>query len=79
MPRVYITSNDRLNARLAAWVYGQMKVQNVTQKMIADKRGVSRQAISKKLRARSFDYDDFLTFVEIFEPDDAELLRLVRG
>ena len=79
MPKVYITKDEKLNAKLAAWVYGEMKVQHVTQEMIAKERGVSRQAISKKLRTHSFDFDDFTTFVGIFKPDDAEIARLVRG
>lgn len=79
MPKVYVTNNERLCARLAAWVYGQMKVRRITQQDIADIRGVSRQAISKKLISQSFDFEDFVTFVELFEPDDAELRRLIRG
>jgi len=79
VPKVYVTNNERLCARLAAWVYGQMKVRRITQQDIADIRGVSRQAISKKLISQSFDFEDFVTFVELFEPDDAELRRLIRG
>lgn len=79
MPKVYVTNNERLCARLAAWVYGQMKVRRITQQDIADIRGVSRQAISKKLISQSFDFEDFVTFVELFEPDDSELRRLIRG
>ena len=79
MPRVYITTNERLCEKLAEWVYGRMKVSHVTQKMLASKRGVSQQAISNKLKYRKFDFEDFVTFVELFNPDDEEIRRLVRG
>lgn len=79
MARVYITTSEKRNARLAAWVYGEMKVKRITQEDIASKRGVSRQAIGKKLKNQSFDFEDLAVFVEIFEPSERELMRLVRG
>ena len=79
MPRVYIVNNDRLCARLASWVYGEMKVQKIPQRVIAEKRGISQQAVSDKLKYHRFDLEDFVTFVELFKPDDAELKRLIGG
>lgn len=77
MPKAYITKNQMLCEHLAAWVYGQMKVQHVTQRELAEKRGISQQAISAKLRNRAFDFEDFLVFVAIFQPESEELNRLV--
>ena len=79
MPRVYITNNERLCARLASWVYGEMKIQKIPQRVLADKRGCSQQAISDKLKNQRFDFEDFVCFVELFKPDDAELHRLLGG
>lgn len=79
MPRVYVTTNERLCARLAAWVYGQMKVNRITQRELANRRGVSQQAISDKLKYHRFDFEDFVTFVELFNPDDEEIRRLIGG
>lgn len=79
MPRVYITNDQRLCARLAAWVYGEMRINHITQEMIASKRGVSRQAIGAKLKNQKFDFEDFVCFVDLFKPDDAELRRLLGG
>ena len=77
MPRVYLNEGQKLCHRLAAWVYGHMKVQHVTQRELAEKRGISQQAISAKLRNRAFDFEDFLVFVAIFQPESEELNRLV--
>ena len=79
MPRVYITNNKKRNARLAAWVYGQMKINKVPQRVLAEVRGVSQQAMSDKLRFQRFDFEDFACFVEVFDPSDAEIKRLIMG
>ena len=79
MPRVYVTKNQRLCARLASWVYGEMKVQHIPQRVIAERRGVSQQTVSEKLKNQRFDFEDFVTFVELFKPDNEELWRLLRG
>ena len=79
MPRVYITSDEHRNAKLAAWVYGEMKVKKIPQRVLAQRRGVSQQAISEKLRNHRFDFEDFALFVEMFDPTDEELRRLLRG
>ena len=79
MPAVYITKNQKLKARLAAWVYGQMKVQHITQSMVADKLGISQPSFNRKLRNQSFDFEDFAVLVELFNPEDGEITRLVRG
>lgn len=79
MPKVYLTHYDKMNARLAAWVYGQVKVQNTSISKLAKERGISQQAMSAKLRSQRFNYEDFLCFVGFFKPDDNELLWLIRG
>lgn len=79
MPKVYITEEQRASARLAEWVYGQMKMQRITQKQVAKERGMSQQAIYNKLQRRSFDFEDLICFVKVFKPDDKDLIRLVKG
>lgn len=77
MPKVYLSENERLNARIAAWVYGQMKVHHITQRQLADERGISQQAICQKLQKHSFDVTDFACFVRVFEPEQEEVMRLL--
>ena len=77
MPKVYLTENDRVRQKLARWVYGEMKVRRITLTSLAKKRGISHQALSKKLRTASFDYLDFIFFVKEFGPDDKELRQII--
>ena len=79
MPKVYLTEYQRIWYRLSAWVYGQMKFKKITQKTIAEKRGVTQEAISRKLCLHRFSFEDVICFVEVFEPEDDEIIRLVRG
>lgn len=77
MPRVYLSENERLSERLSAWVYGQMKVKKIPQRIMAEEMEISQPALAQKLKNRSFTYSDFLTFVRVLEPDTKELERLL--
>ena len=69
MPKVFISEKDKLNNRLASWVYGQMKTKGITQKQLAGELQMSQQALSYKLKVRQFSYTDFITIVDVFAPD----------
>lgn len=77
MPKVYLSENERLNARIAAWVYGQLKLNNMSQRDLAAECGISQPAVSKKLKTHSFDVTDFACYVRIFKPDNEEVMRLL--
>lgn len=77
MPKVYLTEKDRICHRLACWIYGQMKVRRLTLASVAKKMDISHQALSRKLRAESFNYTDFVFFVKEFEPSDRELREII--
>lgn len=79
MPRVYITTTQKRNAKLAAWIYGEMKIQKITQTAVANKLGISQPSFNRKLRNQNFDFEDFTALVELFNPEDVEIARLVRG
>ena len=77
MPKVYLNEKEKLSDRLASWVYGQMKSSRVTQGQLAKELDITQQALSYKLRNRSFSYPDFITIVAVFNPDASELAWLV--
>lgn len=79
MPKVYLSENERVSARIAAWVYGQLKINGMSQKDLAAECGISQPAISKKLKTHSFDVTDFACFVRVFEPEQEEVMRLLNG
>ena len=77
MPRVYLTEKERLCRRLARYVYGEMRVRKISQQTLADKRGISRQALGRKLKEAIFSYEDFIFFVKEFQPSNKELLEII--
>ena len=77
MPRVYLSENERLCARLSSWVYGEMKCRGISQEAMAAEIGISRQAFSKKLKMHSFSFTDFLAIVRVLDPDERETARLL--
>lgn len=81
MPKVYLDNDDRLNAKLTAWIYGQLKVQGKSQKGLADEMGVCQQAVSRKLAAQSFKFTDLVHAIHYLQPDMETLQDLldIRG
>lgn len=77
MPKVFLNEKDRLSDRLATWVYGQMKVKRITQKQLAEQLEITQQGLSYKLKVRQFTFSDFITLVDVFEPDASEVAWLV--
>ena len=77
MPKTYITKEQRQRAQLSAWVFGQMKINQIRQRELAEQMGISQQALSAKINHRSFSYMDFVTLVGIFKPEHKELDTLL--
>ena len=77
MPKVYLNENQRLSARLSSWVYGEMKIQKIPQRVMAEEMGVTQAAFSQKLRGCNFSFDNFLTLVRVLKPETKDLERLL--
>lgn len=69
MPRAFLNDWDRACHRLATWVQGEKKRKIVTDSELADERGISQSAMSRKLRLESFDFRDFVFFAKKFGMD----------
>jgi len=77
MPKTYITREQRQQDKMTAWVYGQMKINHISQAQLAKKMGITQQGLSKKIRNRNFTYSDILVFVDTFKPDQKEIAMLL--
>lgn len=76
MPRVHITKTDRQRDRIVAYVISELKVRGLRQQDLANYMGISQQALSNKLRRKSFHFEDYVQIVNYFNADDYELRRL---
>lgn len=77
MPKVFLSEKERLSARLASWAYGQMKLKGISQRMLAKELQITQQALSYKLKMHQFSFTDFITIVDVLDPDPGELAWLV--
>ena len=76
MAKTYLTSEMKLRDNFASWIYGQIKTNGQSQMLVAKDMGLSQQGLCKKLRKQSFTFDDFVFFVNRFQPDEDTLLKL---
>ena len=78
MPRVCLTKQQKLNKELSAWVYGQMKVRNISQSKMADVIGIKQPSLNYKLKHGSFTFQDLTAIFSELKPD-AETLAFLMG
>lgn len=77
MPKTYITRESRQRAHFSSWVYGVMKTSGITQTQLAERLGITQQALSKKIKSQHFSYDDMVVIFDVFKPEPRELDRLL--
>lgn len=77
MPKTYLTREMRLRENLAVWIYGQMRVNGQSQRDVANSMGLSQAAVCKKIKRQSFSFDDFIFFLDMFQPDKEKIMELV--
>lgn len=77
MPKIYLSEKDRLSDRFTSWVYGQMKLKGISQRMLAEELQITQPALSYKLKVQQFSFSDFVTIVNVLDPDPSELAWLV--
>lgn len=78
MARVFLNYEDQASHRFATWVQGEKKLQKVTDTDLADERGISQSAMSRKLRLEIFDFKDFVCLARKLGVD-AETLKYILG
>lgn len=62
---------------LSAWIYGQMKVRNISQERMADAIGIKQPSLNYKLKHGTFSFDDLTIIFGIIKPDEQTLMRLM--
>lgn len=77
MPKTYLTREMRLRENVTVWIYGQMKVNHISQQKVASALGLTQQGLCKKLKRQSISFDDFVFFINLFQPDEETITKLV--
>lgn len=79
MPKVFLSKSDKQNERLTGWVYGRLTREGLTQTKLAEMMGLSQQLLSYKLKTRSFTFGEFVSLIDVLNPDAEEIVWLVKG
>ena len=77
MPKIYLTEQEKLNNELSAWLIGTMKIRGIKQEEAAKALGITQQALSLKLRSKSFKYEDLVCLFGILQPDAQTIANLM--
>ena len=78
MPKVYLTKQDKLNKKLVMLIYGTMKVNGISQQLLADKLGIKQPSLNRKLKKAQFTFQDLITIFEVLGFSDEEILTVTR-
>lgn len=79
MPRVNGKRIEYKNADLYAYIIGQMKARDMTQRELGDMLGLSQQVTSAKLKRRGLTTKELIEVIEILDIDAATIGQLIGG
>lgn len=79
MPRIQALKKDYMVRDFAHFVKDHIRDEGMKQEDLADILGISQQKLSYKICHNTFSYAEFLAIVEVFKPNDNELMRLVKS
>lgn len=79
MPRVNGKRIEYKDADLYAYIIGQMKARDMTQKELGELLGLSQQVTSAKLKRRGLTTKELIEVVEILNIDAATIGQLMGG
>lgn len=77
MPKVFVTRQEKLNSDLAAYIYGRMRVNKITQESMAKRLGIKQPSLNYKLRHGSFTFQDLTAIFDVLKPDAETLSKLM--
>ena len=79
MPRVNGKRIEYKDADLYAYIIGQMKARDMTQRELGDMLGLSQQVTSAKLKRRGLTTKELIEVIEILDIDAATIGQLIGG
>ena len=77
MPKVFVTRQEKLNSDLAAYIYGTMRVNKISQETMAERMGIKQPSLNYKLRHGSFTFQDLTAIFDVLKPDAETLSRIM--
>lgn len=78
MPRVRIKKKDYAVTDFRKWLIGEMAVQNIRQKDLAEWLGMSQQAVSIKIQKSDFSLKELIILFDRLQTDKEQIGNLLK-
>ena len=78
MPRVHIKKKDYMKSDFSASIVGKLYKENLVQSDLAREMNITQQALSRKIRAKSFSMDDLMVIFKVLNYSDEEIVRYLK-
>ena len=78
MPRVSAKKKEYMASDLTQWIIGRLYVKNLHQKDLAEKLGITKSALSLRMRSGFFEYKDLLTIFSYLDASNEEIIKLMK-
>lgn len=78
MPRVRIKKKDYAITDFRKWLIGEMAVQNIRQKDLAEWLGMSQQAVSIKIQKSDFSLKELIILFDRLQTDKEQIGNLLK-
>ena len=79
MPRIRQNKKQYLIKDFPYYVRVRMREEGLKQEYVADHLGISQPTLSYKINHNSFTFRDFLNLMELFKPEDNEIVNLIKS
>lgn len=74
MPKVFLTEEQRQLNRIYRYILGEISMQGIRQKDIAEELGITRQAVSYMFKQKSMSLESFVKIMNLLGKDAAECI-----
>lgn len=75
MPKVFITEEQRQLNKIYRYILGEISMQGIKQKDIAEELGITRQAVSYMFKQKSMSLEAFVKIMNLLGKDAAECIN----
>ena len=78
MPRVAINKRKYMITDLYAYIYGEMRVNKISQEVLGKECGLSQQVLGKRLKNQTLDIKDLITIFSYFDTPEEKIIYFLK-
>lgn len=78
MPRITAKKKDYMLKDFHEWLIGQMRIQGVSQKDLAEKLNLTQPSVCQRIKKNNFDISDLIVIWHELGASEADILRFMK-